>query len=90
MITGTIVIADHAISFTLPEMVGEKGSITVCEMLEGRSYTVACTHAQLAASLALAIAGDEWTLRPLSWLYELAEPLQPADGNPNYARRWIP
>lgn len=79
MITGTIVIADMAISFTLPEVMNEKGRVIVCEGLEGRSYTVECTHAQLAATLALAIAGDEWTGKIAEGLYELAEPIQSED-----------
>lgn len=86
MITGTLVIADMAISFTLPDMMNEKGRVTVCEMGEGKTYTTECTHAELAASLMLALAGDDLADNTAKHLYELAEPIQSKD----IALRMIP
>jgi hypothetical protein len=91
MITGTLVIADMAISFTLPDVVTKPGTVTVCEMGTGNTYTTECTHAELAASLMLALAGDDAVSEDIADnLYELAGPIQPDHLGPWEACRWIP
>lgn len=54
-------------------------SVTVCDMPTGLTKKVECSPAELAASLALAIAGDgeiEGARELIPALYKLAEPLQ--------------
>lgn len=91
MIAGTLIIADMVIHFTLPELGGEKGTVSVSCGLDGAQRTVPCTHAELGAALALAIAGDEdFNSRTSQELYRLAEAIQPDKTMEGTGLRWIP
>lgn len=90
MITGTLVVADMAISFTMPGMMNEQGTVTVCEMLGGTTRTTQCTHAQLGAALLLCLAGDDAVSEDIvDNLYAMAEQIQPKTDE-SQSTRWIP
>lgn len=78
MLTGLIILEDSQIKFTLHD--AHNASVTVCDGATGEMQEIECSTAELAASLALGVAGDDSADERfnslVSDLYVIAESLQ--------------